>query len=259
MRSAARLLETDLYANITRAQSLNENRDDYIVRDIESILKLGRHVSTDSTVMGQMMASAILGMGIRLYEESFSDHSAPTNEVYNILAGIDMRKNYLLAMQEDITSNLRNWDDIVLINATVREEDIESPWYAGYVVNWDQAYYLSEMRAYLDDFDTPVFDDAPMPNAPWYAPTFHEAGDSSRIFKSMFARDQLRVEMLRTAEQLRAYKMEHGAYPEVGVMEMPIDPTTGQQLKYEVVDDGFILTGYRDIPDRREIQWVWEN
>jgi len=257
--NAARLLETDLYANRARAESLHENRDDFIIRDIESILKLGRHVGTDPTAMGQMMASGILDLGIRLYEESFSDHSAPTNEVYNILAGVDMQEKFHQAMQEYITSNLRYWSGIIESAALVRDEDIELPWYAGYVVNWDQAYYLSEMRVYLDDFDTPVFNDAPLPNAPWYAPTFYEVGDTSRSFKFMFARDQLRIEMLRTAEQLRAYKTEYGAYPEVGVMEMPIDPTTGQRLKYEIVDEGFVLTGYCGIPDKPEFHWFWEN
>ena len=248
VRNASRLLTSDA------RRAAAEGRDEDAVRDIETILRLGLHVSNDQTLVGQLVTAAVLNQGVLLYEDVFRNRSAPLNDIAKIAVEYDSRALFRRALMGEV--------------ATMRQAEREAmngrslpPAIRSFLV-WDRVYYLRTMRHAVIDADKPFYDAAPLDiDPPFYAflsslvlPALDRAAAS-------LATTQLWVTMLQTAEKLRAYKAEHEAYPETGsisAIKMPIDPVTGRPLIYERLDGGgFVLTSEVKDGDGKNVEWRW--
>ena len=249
-RKACRLLKSD--ARLASSQG----RDMDAVQDIESILRIAKHMSNDRTMIGLLVAIGELRQGTDLFEELFRRGPAPDSEIMHLTQRFDPRKMFRrmlfceVAISEAKMSQMMSedgWDGFKVSPVGRLESD------------WDRAYFLKVMCGILEDCDK-TFYEAPIQedNLPSYAIT-------SKLFLPAFSRSaysaamaHLRILMLQTADKLRAYKAELGEYPKVGVIEMPIDPVTGERLVYGKVGEGFVLTSEVVEHDGKKIEWVWE-
>ena len=251
VRIAARLLASDAY------RASESGRDEVVVRDIETMLRMVLHAANDSTITGQLVAGSVMGNAISLYENFFKDHAAPKNNIAAIADRYDDRALYKRGLMGDVALSRS-----MLLDMLGDTED-SIPLYQQFVLNWDQAYYLREVMRRVEDCDRPYYEAIKSEDGrvPIYAVA---AGTSIPAFNRTarsLARVRLRAVMLVTAEKLRAYKAEHGAYPETdakGGVKMPIDPVTGKPLVYERVGDGFVLTSEVKDGNGKNTEWRWD-
>ncbi len=243
-------------ASADKARGLQQARDDQIIRDLETFLKFGLHLSKDSTTYGQDTATRTIDQALKLYEEFFGDHAAPMHDFDLLLAEFDERQLLNGALQGNTLGFKTEW------------EDLQAGYFGWFGIprqlaplfNWDRAYYYQMAASALDSTEQPYFEAAPIPGAPWYAYTtgWYQANFDNTAYG--LASTALRIEMLNTAETLRTYKNEYGSYPapEAEIVELPIDPTTGKRIEYALVGDGFVLTGSVGVIGQEKVSWTWE-
>lgn len=251
-RRAARVLAMNV-----RVNALHENHDKIVIQDIETILRLGVHLTKNPTLVGQLVASSVLQMGCMLYRDMFLDHSAPPNKIGDILANLDRNADLRRTLQMEILLAQTTF-------ATLREirdpdTDAASDAQRRRLLDSDQAYYIRIMRQAIRDSAKRYHEVPRLPDSPEFASTSRLLIPPVGRLRFAYGRTEATFSLLSTAETLRAYKGEHGAYPEPGVIEMPIDPLNGKPFVYRVHGNGFSLMGSNGSPELREAQWDWEN
>ncbi len=258
IRLGAKLLKSNIYVtnNAPEGASAEDRRarDEMITHDIESMIRLGLHTQEDSTLIGQLVAASVLAMATDVYEDIFRNRPAPVQHgVIAILEQFDHRADFRRSLQTEVLMIQGTFDNLKKRQSNA----IQVPPFAVSLLGWDRAYYFDTMANAIAATDAPIYESPPIPDGPWYALTTNMLLPALDRAELALAKTQTKIEMLKTAELLRTYKAEHGQYPAPGVIEMPIDPTTGNRLVYEIVDDGFKLTGAVGNAIKNKIEWVW--
>jgi len=127
--------------------------------------------------------------------------------------------------------------------------------------SWDRAFYFEQIRTAWRRLERPYYESQiESEKPPRYAlMTALLLPDLDRV-ETYLAYMRVRIELLLTAERLRAFKTAHGAYPAPENFETPIDPMTGERIEYERLGEGFVLrSGAKRGGDNEEpLTWKWK-
>ncbi len=220
------------------------DRDAMILADIETIIRMGLHIGENSTINGQVAMDSLLELGIEAYEEVYRDRPAPANGVATLFGSFDHRARYRRGLQAEAVMWNQNWNSV------------EAGQNATTIFSWDRAHYIQMLNEMVVTAKAPMYESAPSFSVPWYARTSDLILPAIERYERLLAKRQTNIEMLETAEQLRSYRDEHGSYPDPGVLDMPIDHTTGLAIGYTLTPaGGFILTG--GTSGKNLIEWNW--
>jgi hypothetical protein len=241
LRSFARLLAADAVIQADR------DDDENAAADIAALLRMSTHAASEPVVISWLVSAAIQSLALEQMEGLFASQGPPDERVANAIDAIDVDALFQRALLGETAATLRFMED--------PGAAMSSGAFSGGTLSLaERIGYLTTMTNWLaETYDTATALDAPVTMSSAQSRTAGRMLQSLRPAMSQFAIGATQIAIARTALELRAYRDEHGSYPDT--WDMPVDRTTGQPLNYERTDTGFRI--FSD-SSHEVLDWQWQ-
>jgi hypothetical protein len=217
---------------------------------LESGLSLSQRLANESTVVGLLVHQAVDAIMLDALEVDFRATELPNPD--SMLQCLK-RRNYYDSLKQALYG-----DGAISIDAFDRALS-QSNWLTLTVtgrLRKDETYFLQRLTQSVNTTSKPFHEikgelEDPVP--PWAVVSASWIPSLPRA-RSAVEHSRARIELARTAIELRKYRAAHGSYPQA--WEMPIDPFTGRPMGY--LRNGGILIWSDGSGPGDQIEWRWE-
>ena len=243
------------YALPAAQVALAEGRHDKAMQLLADCLILADHVGRNDTVLGLLVQTSIEARMFDFLEQLLRNTDVDCRALLPLLERSFLRKRLIRAMLIECAG----WVDDFQSGAWKDKTHGKLPLLKYRFL----ARVLRVYRMRLQEAMLPMWEQA---TATPYQPTEEEQDAVNRFPVGMgvgrantfVARAEAYRAVFRLAVSLRAYRAEHGQYPDKlsdATVPAPIDPFTGEPMLYELVPEGFIISvPHIDWP----IEWRWK-
>lgn len=237
--------------NAEAAVSARQGDSERAQRAVESGLALSQRLAGEQTVVGLLVHQAVDAIMLSALEEYFRDAELPNPD--SMLQCLK-RRNYHDSLKQALYGDGAIFID-GLDRALAHSNWLTLPTVTGRLKK-DETYFLQGLTHSIRVASKPFHEikgelESPLP--PWavvsqsWLPSVVKA-------RTTVESSSARIELARTAIELRKYRAAHESYPQR--WEMPIDPFTGRPMGY-LRNDG-ILIWSEGSGDCGHVEWRWE-
>jgi hypothetical protein len=202
--------------------------------DFEALRAMARHLRTDSGIELFMYSLMVESNILHSLMFKFRDLDLPIEHAPSLLSHEDYRELARQALLRGGAEGLRRIDE----QGCPQEWVIESK--VGFL-----RWMCEQVRALREPY-TPNQFPGSAGQKPQWASLIVIYPDRQVIFET-----ETRARFLRVAADLRAWRAEHGEYPDS--WQMPTDPLSGKPLHYRRTEKGFELSSEAD----PTVRWSW--